>query len=223
MFDASLSPPPSLSFGWTLYFWGCIAQDGLSVLCSHNSTMRLWETATGNLQRTFLCGPSVTVLSCSYSPDGRLVLCGSLAGDLQLFNAATGDMTFQLTGRRASPPSPSSGEGRLPLLLSSMASSSSSSSSSTPTPPTPTRGEGGGHDGGVYSVAFSPDGRSVVTASSDTVLKLWSVVEWDKKQLRLETALTGHTNGVCCCAFVNDPYKAIVSSSWDKTIKVWLV
>jgi WD40 repeat protein len=31
-----------------------------------------------------------------------------------------------------------------------------------------------GHTGEVYSVAFSPDGERVVTASSDKTARLWS-------------------------------------------------
>src|SRR6476646_10148742 len=48
-----------------------------------------------------------------------------------------------------------------------------------------------GHGGGIFSVAFSPDGRRIASASRDNTVKLWDAVTG--KELR---TLKGHTNQV---------------------------
>jgi WD40 repeat protein len=45
-----------------------------------------------------------------------------------------------------------------------------------------------GHTGWVYSVAFSPDGKRLVSGSADKMLKVW-----DAETGRALRALEGHT------------------------------
>jgi WD40 repeat protein len=37
------------------------------------------------------------------------------------------------------------------------------------------------HSGFVVSVAFSPDGTKIVSASSDGTIKVWDMVKWSRK------------------------------------------
>jgi len=69
--------------------------------------------------------------------------------------------------------------------------------------------------GGVFSVAFSPDGRFVVTGDSNGEICLWQVAA----QTKLLT-YKGHTNWVVSLAFSSDG-KNLVSSSTDFTVKLW--
>jgi len=72
-----------------------------------------------------------------------------------------------------------------------------------------------GHTGGVLSVAFSPDGKRLVSGSYDGGLKVWDA------QTGLETrTLKGHSNVVWSVAFSPDG-KRLVSASEDGTVKVW--
>ena len=71
-----------------------------------------------------------------------------------------------------------------------------------------------GHSNGVLSVAFSPDGKTIASGSSDNTIKLWNL---EGKELR---TLTGHSNWVWSVAFSPDG-KTIASGSYDKSIKLW--
>jgi WD40 repeat protein/serine/threonine protein kinase len=72
-----------------------------------------------------------------------------------------------------------------------------------------------GHTGPVQSVAFSPDGTTLASASQDYTVKLWNVK--DRQEL---ATLKGHTNQVTSVAFSPDG-KALASTSVDKTVRLW--
>ncbi len=72
-----------------------------------------------------------------------------------------------------------------------------------------------GHTGGVNSVAFSPDGKRIVTGSMDKTAKVWNVQTGEAL-----LTLKGHTDYISAVAFSPDGTK-IVTGSHDKTAKVW--
>lgn len=72
-----------------------------------------------------------------------------------------------------------------------------------------------GHQGGISDVAWSKDGKYLVSASDDTSLALWNVVS--KKLIRV---LLGHSHYVFCVAF-NPQSTLIASGSYDTTVKIW--
>ena len=71
------------------------------------------------------------------------------------------------------------------------------------------------HTTRAYSVAFSPDGKILSSASWDGTIKLWDTKSW--RELR---TLAGHGWGVYKAVFSPDG-KQLASSSRDGTIKIW--
>jgi hypothetical protein len=72
-----------------------------------------------------------------------------------------------------------------------------------------------GHSGLVNAVAFSPDGKTLASGSSDNLLKLWDVAS-----RKLLATLDGHGSWVSAVAFSPDG-KTLVSGSGDNTLKLW--
>jgi WD40 repeat protein len=72
-----------------------------------------------------------------------------------------------------------------------------------------------GHFGPVISVAFSPDGRTIASGSTDRTIILWDIEPGKMRQ-----KLRGHTDFVTSVTFSPDG-RIIASGSADRTIILW--
>ncbi|PQE07169.1 hypothetical protein CJF31_00004831 [Rutstroemia sp. NJR-2017a BVV2] len=72
-----------------------------------------------------------------------------------------------------------------------------------------------GHSDWVMSVAFSPDGKQVVSGSADQTVRLW-----DTTTGALLQTLEGHSDRVISVAFSPDS-KQVMSGSVDQTVQLW--
>ena len=71
------------------------------------------------------------------------------------------------------------------------------------------------HTGAISSIAFSPDGQTLATASMDHSIRLW-----DFKQRKRTATLHGHVSEVWALAFAPDS-KSLVTGGKDGSVKLW--
>jgi WD40 repeat protein len=73
----------------------------------------------------------------------------------------------------------------------------------------------GGHEDEVYSIAWSPEGKTLATGSGDNTIRLW-----DSKTARMLRTLEGHGGDVNTIAWSSDGLM-LASCSDDHTILMW--
>ena len=83
-----------------------------------------------------------------------------------------------------------------------------------PDPPAPFR-ELAVHDGPIRCLAYSPDGKSLISGGQDNVMRIWSV-EDDRETL----VVRGHASHVRDCDFSADG-SLLLSGGRDQMIKLW--
>ena len=213
--------------------------DGKLLATGGGNAVILWEVETGQPQTTFR--PEIEeVWALDFSPDGRTLAIAGHAGrdrgrvfladveqrsirtELPVFSAAVLTVAFSPDGRQlASGTARYWGEGGTPATRLVWIS------------PGPQLGEVvlwnaetgereavlPGATGGVLSLAWSPDGRTLVSGCWDTALHLWSVPH----QKRLQV-LRAHHGSIWDVAFSpNGQILASGSGKWDghPEIKLW--
>src|SRR5258707_8915159 len=73
-----------------------------------------------------------------------------------------------------------------------------------------------GHTSIVWSVAYSPDGRYIISGSLDKTIRIWDA----ETGTMVGEPLEGHTDRALSVAYPPDG-RYIVSGSFDNTIRIW--
>jgi WD40 repeat protein len=190
-----------------LTFSLAFSRDGRS-LASAAQTVRLWDVATGQLQATLSGNGAGAVNSLVFTPDGTQLVAGA-QDEIILWDVGTRKLVRKW---------PSSNNYRLAVSRdgSTLASSGAvmirlwETASGRPFHSYP------GHEGEVASVAFSPNGKLLVSISwSEKTLRLWETTTG--KLLRV---LSGHESYAGTAAFSPDG-NFILSGGGDGTLRLW--
>jgi WD40 repeat protein len=72
-----------------------------------------------------------------------------------------------------------------------------------------------GHRGGIQSLAFTADGKTLASAGEDGSIKLW-----DLATRKVRATLNGHARGVSSVAFTADG-KTLASAGGDQKVRLW--
>jgi len=165
------------------------------VSASRDGTVRVWDAATGDCLLV-LENLGVSIPSCKFSPDGQLIASVS-HGELRLWDAETGRSLRTLAII------PETGiDWNIPRACAFSADGRTIIIAVDKTVQLVGFRRGAdifrGHTDDVASCAFSPDGQSILSASHDRTVRLWSVSTGEELAQWLNDAW------VRCCAFSPD-------------------
>jgi len=182
--------------------------DGTQIAsCSKDGTIKIWDTETGREIRTFpdqYCYSSIV-----FTPNGKHIFNGRYIMDIE-----TGNKNFTAEGNEDVIAINNDGsqilytslresavrDGRNIILIDMVSW---------------TMRTFDGHSGTVLSVAFSPDGKQIVSGSLDRTIKLWDAETGNEIR-----TFSGHTSHVFSVSFSPDG-RQILSCSADGTIRLW--
>ncbi len=181
--------------------------------CEGDKSLRIWNTATAQLEKDFPGPGGTPIQAIAVSPDGACIAAADGEGNATIRATATGAVvhSFRVNSRGDKKALAFSPDGR--LLAGTGQDITQIDIWNTRTGERSARLAG--HTGAVNGVAFSADGRLLASASSD-----WTVRIWDVAAAECALVLTGHTDQVYSVAFHPDG-KRLASAGRDRAVWLW--
>ncbi len=196
------------------------------VTAGEDGTARLWDAATGSPLGQPMSHKE-SILAASFSPDGRRIVTASFDGSARVWDAVTGHAltsplhlgagyvvyhaVFSPDGRLVATAAGSM-QGKEGFARLWDAATGQPLAQPLAQPLGPSFAHNAAY---VFRVAFSPDGRRVLTAGSDSTAQVWDAATGDRALPPLR-----HAAPVQFAAYSSDG-RWIVTASWDQTARVW--
>jgi WD40 repeat protein/transcriptional regulator with XRE-family HTH domain len=179
-----------------------------------NSTVQLWDVATGRPIRGSLVTYTGVVNSVAFSPNGKTLATGSDDDMIRFWDVAT---------RQIRGPLILGGNGQVTSVAFSPDGTTLATSSDDGTvrlwnvATQQQRGRPIAVPGGpVLSVVFSPDGTTLVTVGSDGMARLWNVATHEQSG----RPFVGQGGGITAAAFSPDG-EFLATGNVDNTVWLW--
>jgi eukaryotic-like serine/threonine-protein kinase len=164
-----------------------------------DGTVKLWDAITGQNALTLRADPKL-VTSIAFSPNGNRIAVTGLDDNLDVRNLTWEKVRHLAPGQEVVSLSPTSVEGIVTLWDVTTGKQSLALR---------------GHSFSVSSVAFSPDGKRIASASDDRTVKLW-----DGDTGREVLTLRGHSSSVKSVAFSPDG-RRLASAGDSGILMIW--
>ena len=162
-----------------------------------------------------LNGHTGSVISVSYSPDGKRIVSCSDEDTVRLWDAETGEEMLTLKGHTDEVESVSFSPDGKRVVSGGRDDTLKLWDAETGQEMFTLKG----HSGDVWTVSFSPDGKRIVSGSGGPG-QPGEIRVWDAETGQETFAFKGHSVNVNCVRFSSDG-KQVVSCSQDKTVKLW--
>ena len=158
--------------------------------------------------------PRVAVTALAFSPQAKLVAVGRY-GVVELMNADSQVVVKRLEGHRGNVNAIVWSADGMELFAASGESAVAGEVKQWSVADARVLHTFSGHRDMIYSLALSPDGKTLATGSYDQKIKLWNVADAAERR-----TLSGHNGAVFDLAFRPDG-KLLASASADRTVKLW--
>jgi hypothetical protein len=210
----------------------CFSPDGKSVLTgSKDQTARLWDAQTG-LEKAVLKGHTESVVCTCFSSDGKYALTGSgvfgfwtpkqkVPGDARMWDVQTGHEKVVFKGHVLGLSSTCFSPDGKQVLTGSFDKTARLWDAQTGVEKVVLREQMLADRSmksrySIMCVAYSPDGKTVLTGSDDCVARLWDAETGLEK-----VVLKGHKHAVTSVAYSPAGKTVLTLASGDTMVRLW--
>ena len=196
---------------------------------SSDGTVRLWDAATGQ-SKAILTG-YMHINTAAYSPDSKTIVTGNQAGKVHFWNVSTGALKNTFTGDRGiifdityAP------DGKTIAVVSSYNDRVLLRDAKTGKHKTTLEHFGlidtiflilQNREYDINSIAYSPDGKTIVTGGDYYTVEKGTVYLWDARTGTRKRVIFKGPGAVYTTVFSKDGKRIIATGDWKNKVRVW--